>query len=712
MNNQLNNDQDGKRPDNKDPRQGSGKNHQSILAFLICLLVTLVCFALFTNMLKDNSSEISYDKFIDMVDKDQVKEVTIQSSTLTIVPKKKNSKYEDMSYYTTKTEDSTALTKRLEGKGIKFETDPPDVFGEFVAMILSVVLPTLLLFGLLMFSMRRMNKGGGIMGMGVGKSKAKAYVQQETGVSFKDVAGQDEAKESLQEVVDFLHNPGKYTAIGAKLPKGALLVGPPGTGKTLLAKAVAGEAQVPFFSLSGSEFVEMFVGVGASRVRDLFEEAKKNAPCIVFIDEIDAIGKSRDSRYGGGNDEREQTLNQLLAEMDGFDTSKGLLILAATNRPEVLDPALLRPGRFDRRVIVDRPDLKGRVDILKVHAKNVLLDDTVDFEAIALATSGAVGSDLANMINEAAILAVKKGRKAVSQKDLEESVEVVLVGKEKKDRILSKQERRIVSYHEVGHALVNALQKDAEPVQKITIVPRTMGALGYVMQVPEEEKYLNTKKELEAMLVGYLGGRAAEEIVFDTVTTGAANDIEQATKVARAMITQYGMSEKFGLMGLATQENQYLSGRAVLNCGDDTATEIDHEVMKLLHHSYEEAKRILGSHRTEMDKIAEYLIRKETITGKEFMKILRAVQQGLDIPEDLDDLVLSEDEKEVSNKQDIETIAENNEAAKNTESVPLRPEISGQELTEDIQASEKIAGSVQTTDADHTETEEKPGSQA
>ena len=712
MNNQLKNDQDGKQPDNKDPKQGSGKNHQSILAFLICLLVTLVCFALFTNMLKDNSSEISYDKFIDMVDKDQVKEVTIQSSTLTIVPKKQNSKYEDESYYTTKTEDSTALTKRLEGKGIKFETDPPDVFGEFVAMILSVVLPTLLLFGLLMFSMRRMNKGGGIMGMGVGKSKAKAYVQKETGVTFKDVAGQDEAKESLQEVVDFLHNPEKYTAIGAKLPKGALLVGPPGTGKTLLAKAVAGEAQVPFFSLSGSEFVEMFVGVGASRVRDLFEEAKKNAPCIVFIDEIDAIGKSRDSRYGGGNDEREQTLNQLLAEMDGFDTSKGLLILAATNRPEVLDPALLRPGRFDRRVIVDRPDLKGRVDILKVHAKNVLLDDTVDFEAIALATSGAVGSDLANMINEAAILAVKKGRKAVCQKDLEESVEVVLVGKEKKDRILSKQERRIVSYHEVGHALVNALQKDAEPVQKITIVPRTMGALGYVMQVPEEEKYLNTKKELEAMLVGYLGGRAAEEIVFDTVTTGAANDIEQATKVARAMITQYGMSEKFGLMGLATQENQYLSGRAVLNCGDDTATEIDHEVMKLLHHSYEEAKRILGSHRTEMDKIAEYLIRKETITGKEFMKILRAVQQGLDIPENLDDLVLSEDEKEVSDKRDIELIAENNEAAKNTESVPRRTEISGQELTENMQAPEKTEESVQKTDSDHGETEEKPGSQA
>ena len=634
MNNQLNNDQGGKQPDNKDPKnQGSNKNHQSILAFLICLLVTLVCFALFTNMLKDNSSEISYDKFIDMVDKDQVKEVTIQSSTLTIVPKKQNSEYEDMSYYTTKTEDSTALTKRLEGKGIKFKTDPPDVFGEFVAMILSVVLPTLLLFGLLMFSMRRMNKGGGIMGMGVGKSKAKAYVQKETGVTFKDVAGQDEAKESLQEVVDFLHNPGKYTAIGAKLPKGALLVGPPGTGKTLLAKAVAGEAQVPFFSLSGSEFVEMFVGVGASRVRDLFEEAKKNAPCIVFIDEIDAIGKSRDSRYGGGNDEREQTLNQLLAEMDGFDTSKGLLILAATNRPEVLDPALLRPGRFDRRVIVDRPDLRGRVDILKVHAKNVLLDETVDFETIALATSGAVGSDLANMINEAAILAVKKGRKAVSQKDLEESVEVVLVGKEKKDRILSKQERRIVSYHEVGHALVNALQKDSEPVQKITIVPRTMGALGYVMQVPEEEKYLNTKKELEAMLVGYLGGRAAEEIVFDTVTTGAANDIEQATKVARAMITQYGMSEKFGLMGLESQENQYLTGRTVLNCGDATAADIDQEVMKILKNAYDEAIRLLSDDREAMDKIAAFLIEKETITGKEFMKIFREVK-GLPEPEE------------------------------------------------------------------------------
>ena len=640
MDNNLDNNQGGRRPDKGDPRRDQDpnrnkKNHQSILAFLICLLVTLVCFSLFTNMLQDNSSEITYDKFIDMVNNDEVKSVTLQSDNLTIVPKKQVNPYQEISYYTNLTEDETAFTKRLEGTGIIFKSEPPDAFGEFMAMMLSVLLPSVLLFVLLMFFMRRINKGGGGM-MGVGKSRAKAYVQKETGITFKDVAGQDEAKESLQEVVEFLHNPGKYVEIGAKLPKGALLVGPPGTGKTLLAKAVAGEAHVPFFSLSGSEFVEMFVGVGASRVRDLFEEAKKNAPCIVFIDEIDAIGKSRDSHYGGGNDEREQTLNQLLAEMDGFDTSKGLLILAATNRPEVLDPALLRPGRFDRRVIVDRPDLKGRIDILKVHAKNVRLDDTVDFEAIALATSGAVGSDLANMVNEAAILAVKNGRHAVSQKDLLESVEVVLVGKEKKDRILSAQERRIVSYHEVGHALVSALQKDSEPVQKITIVPRTMGALGYVMQVPEEEKYLNTQKELEAMLVGYLGGRAAEEIVFDSVTTGASNDIEQATKVARAMITQYGMSKKFGLMGLATQENQYLNGRAVLNCGDNTATEVDHEVMELLRVSYEEAKRLISSHRKALDKIAAYLIRKETITGKEFMIIFRAVEKGLEVSDVLD----------------------------------------------------------------------------
>ena len=677
MNNQMDNRPDRNRPNRNNPgNQGPNKNRQSILAFLICLLISLVCLSFVTDMMSDKSSEITYDKFIEMVEKDQVKEVTLQSGVLTVVPKIQKSYYQNVSYKVNQMEDADALTKRLEGTDIVFHYEQPDAMGEFVSTMISVLLPTVVLFFMLMFFMRRMNKGGnGIMG--VGKSRAKAYVQKETGVTFKDVAGQEEAKESLQEVVDFLHNPGKYTAIGAKLPKGALLVGPPGTGKTLLAKAVAGEANVPFFSLSGSEFVEMFVGVGASRVRDLFEEAKKNAPCIVFIDEIDAIGKSRDSRYGGGNDEREQTLNQLLAEMDGFDTSKGLLILAATNRPEVLDPALLRPGRFDRRIIVDRPDLKGRVEILKVHAKNVMLDETVDLEAIALATSGAVGSDLANMIKEAAILAVKNGRRAVSQKDLQESVEVVLVGKEKKDRILSPQERKIVSYHEVGHALVNALQKDAEPVQKITIVPRTMGALGYVMQVPEEEKYLNTQKELEAMLVGYLGGRAAEEIVFDTVTTGAANDIEQATKVARAMITQYGMSQKFGLMGLASQENQYLSGRAVLNCGDDTATEIDHEVMQLLHYSYEEAKRLLNEHREALDKIAGYLISRETITGKEFMKIFRAVEKGLEIPENLDDLP-----DEVQTTAD-KTAVENTEGltTEETQAEPVH-EISAVDVTE------------------------------
>ena len=677
MNNQMDNRPDRNRPNRNNPgNQGPNKNRQSVLAFLICLLISLVCLSFVTDMMSDKSSEITYDKFIEMVEKDQVKEVTLQSGVLTVVPKIQKSYYQKVSYKVNQMEDADALTKRLEGTDIVFHYEQPDAMGEFVSTMISVLLPTVVLFFMLMFFMRRMNKGGnGIMG--VGKSRAKAYVQKETGVTFKDVAGQEEAKESLQEVVDFLHNPGKYTAIGAKLPKGALLVGPPGTGKTLLAKAVAGEANVPFFSLSGSEFVEMFVGVGASRVRDLFEEAKKNAPCIVFIDEIDAIGKSRDSRYGGGNDEREQTLNQLLAEMDGFDTSKGLLILAATNRPEVLDPALLRPGRFDRRIIVDRPDLKGRVEILKVHAKNVMLDETVNLEAIALATSGAVGSDLANMINEAAILAVKNGRRAVSQKDLQESVEVVLVGKEKKDRILSPQERKIVSYHEVGHALVNALQKDAEPVQKITIVPRTMGALGYVMQVPEEEKYLNTQKELEAMLVGYLGGRAAEEIVFDTVTTGAANDIEQATKVARAMITQYGMSQKFGLMGLASQENQYLSGRAVLNCGDDTATEIDHEVMQLLHYSYEEAKRLLNEHREALDKIAGYLISRETITGKEFMKIFRAVEKGLEIPENLEDLP-----DEVQTTAD-KTAVENTEGL-TAEETPAEPvhEISAVDVTE------------------------------
>ena len=608
------------RPDGNGP-----KNRQSLLILLVCTLVTLLFWNIFSVYLGGSASrQISYDKFIEMVDENKVDKVIMESGKLTIIPKEQKIQGVEFQYTAIAMEDGTALTQRLEDKGITFEEREPNMAASVLSAIVSLVLPIVLMFVGLSFLMRHMNKGGGVMG--IGKSKAKAYVQKETGVTFKDVAGQDEAKESLQEVVDFLHNPAKYTQIGAKLPKGALLVGPPGTGKTLLAKAVAGEAHVPFFSLSGSDFVEMFVGVGASRVRDLFEEAKKNAPCIIFIDEIDAIGKSRDSRYGGGNDEREQTLNQLLAEMEGFDTSKGLLILAATNRPEVLDPALLRPGRFDRRVIVDRPDLKGRVDILKVHAKNVALDETVDLDAIALATSGAVGSDLANMINEAAILAVKNKRKAVSQKDLFEAVEVVLVGKEKKDRILSQEERRIVSYHEVGHALLSALQKDAEPVQKITIVPRTMGALGYVMQVPEEEKFLNTKSELEAMLVGLLAGRAAEEIVFGNVTTGAANDIEKATQIARAMITQYGMSEKFGLMGLASAQNQYLDGRTVLDCGDDTATEIDHEVMKLLHLSYEKAKTALEENREALDKIAAFLIERETITGKEFMKIFHEVK--------------------------------------------------------------------------------------
>ena len=633
------------------PGGNGGRNNrggQGIMAFILLTLVALFVYALISNSISHASTqEKSYSDFIKQLDKGNVKSVEFDSYEIDYKLVDDGHKDYDITYYTGRVADDELVptlkkAKTSEGKSIEIKAAIPDNTSTWIFNILSFIVPLILLWVLLAFVSKKM---GGSMGMGVGKSTAKVYVEKSTGVNFKDVAGQDEAKESLQEVVDFLHNPKRYTDIGAKLPKGALLVGPPGTGKTLLAKAVAGEAGVPFFSLAGSDFVEMFVGVGASRVRDLFKEAQKMAPCIIFIDEIDAIGKSRDSRYGGGNDEREQTLNQLLAEMDGFDTSKGLLILAATNRPEVLDKALLRPGRFDRRVIVDRPDLKGRIEILKVHARNVHLDETVDFENIALATSGAVGSDLANMINEAAILAVKSGRSAVSQKDLLEAVEVVLVGKEKKDRILSAQERRIVSYHEVGHALVSALQKDAEPVQKITIVPRTMGALGYVMQVPEEEKYLNTKKELEAMLVGYLGGRAAEELVFDTVTTGAANDIEQATKVARAMITQYGMSDKFGLMGLATQENQYLSGRTVLNCGDDTATEVDHEVMILLHNSYEEAKRLIGSHREALDKIAAYLIRRETITGKEFMKIFHAVERGIEIPENLDDLVIPEEKQ-------------------------------------------------------------------
>ena len=627
---------------------GGPKNRSSILILLVCILATLMIWTTFSSMMQGTTSrEISYSKFLEMLENNQVAAVEEEGGMLTITPREQKEHGVEYQYSTRMMESGGELVNRLEnaeeasGEEIAFNSREPDTTGSLVFSLFTLLVPVILLFVGMNWIIRRMNKSGGMMG-GVGKSRAKAYVQKDTGVTFKDVAGEDEAKESLQEVVDFLHNPAKYTAIGAKLPKGALLVGPPGTGKTLLAKAVAGEAHVPFFSLSGSDFVEMFVGVGASRVRDLFEEAKKNAPCIIFIDEVDAIGKSRDSRYGGGNDEREQTLNQLLAEMDGFDSSKGILILAATNRPEILDPALLRPGRFDRRVIVERPDLKGRVSILKVHSKDVSMDETVDLDAIALATSGAVGSDLANMINEAAILAVKNGRKAVSQKDLYEAVEVVLVGKEKKNRILSQEERRIVSYHEVGHALVSALQKDAEPVQKITIVPRTMGALGYVMQVPEEEKFLNTKSELEAMLVGLLGGRAAEELVFGNVTTGAANDIEKATKVARAMITQYGMSQRFGLMGLATVEDQYLSGRAVLNCGDATAAEIDQEVMKMLKGAYEEAKSLLAAHRESLDKIADFLIERETITGKEFMEIFHRVEGSEETVEGEEPLKLPE----------------------------------------------------------------------
>ena len=611
------------RPNGGDDDRQKKQNRRGII---ICLAVAIGVFIVFSMMNRQvqqmTNREITYDKFIRMLDDGQVKSVTLTADRLKITPKSSGNSVYQVTYYTGIISMDYSLVERLSNAGVEFKKDLTDNSSSMLYMLMSYLFPVLLLWGGLFLIFRLMSRNSGGM-MGIGKSTAKMYVQKETGVTFKDVAGQEEAMDSLTEMVDFLNNPGKYTEIGARLPKGALLVGPPGTGKTLLAKAVAGEAGVPFFSLSGSDFVEMFVGVGASRVRDLFKQAQAMAPCIIFIDEIDAIGKSRDSQYGGGNDEREQTLNQLLSEMDGFDSSKGLVILGATNRPEVLDKALLRPGRFDRRVIVEKPDLKGRVDILKVHAKDVLMDDSVDFDEIALATSGAVGSDLANMINEAAILAVKYGRNAVSQKDLFEAVEVVLVGKEKKDRILSKEERRIVSYHEVGHALVSALQKDSEPVQKITIVPRTMGALGYVMHVPEEEKYLNTEKELRAMLVGALGGRAAEELVFDTVTTGAANDIEQATRIARAMVTQYGMSKKFGLMGLATQENQYLSGRAVLNCGEETASEIDQEVMKILKESYEEAKRLLSENREIMDKIAEFLIEKETITGKEFMKIFR-----------------------------------------------------------------------------------------
>ena len=637
-----------------------GRNNrggQGIMAFILLTLVALFVYALISNSISHASTqEKSYSDFIKQLDKGNVKSVEFDSYEIDYKLVDDGHKNYDITYYTGRVADDELVptlkkAKTSEGKSIEIKAAIPDNTSTWIFNILSFIVPLILLWVLLAFVSKKM---GGSMGMGVGKSTAKVYVEKSTGVNFKDVAGQDEAKESLQEVVDFLHNPKRYTDIGAKLPKGALLVGPPGTGKTLLAKAVAGEAGVPFFSLAGSDFVEMFVGVGASRVRDLFKEAQKMAPCIIFIDEIDAIGKSRDSRYGGGNDEREQTLNQLLAEMDGFDTSKGLLILAATNRPEVLDKALLRPGRFDRRIIVDKPDLKGRLETLKVHSKDVKMDESVDLDALALATAGLVGSDLANMINEAAINAVKNGRQLVNQSDLFEAFELVAVGgKEKKDRVMSDKERKIVSYHEVGHALVSALQKNTEPVQKITIVPRTMGALGYTLQTPEEEKYLETKDELLAKITTYMAGRAAEVLVFNSVTSGAANDIENATKIARAMVTMYGMSDKFGMMCLATVQNQYLEGGAGLICGENTASQIDDEVLSIINSSYAEAMKLLDENREILDSISDYLYQKETITGKEFMKMFRDMK-GLPDPDEEKD---GEGSKEQENAQNDETSA-------------------------------------------------------
>ena len=649
MDDQMNQNGNGQRGSNQGGSGNQSPRKVNFFLLLLAALCTLILTSVFMKTVSGSTTEEkSYSEFMEWVDEGtkegeantKVKCVRYASDRIYIelVDEKETNRnplfsYYGMgqktTYYTAMVSDDT-LPERLREAGVEVWGYIPDNSGLIMEILLYYVVPLILFWVLLSFLFKKMSKGGGPLS--VGKSNAKVYVQKETGITFKDVAGEDEAKESLQEVVDFLHNPAKYAKIGAKLPKGALLVGPPGTGKTLLAKAVAGEAGVPFFSLAGSDFIELYVGVGASRVRDLFKEATKNAPCIIFIDEIDAIGRSRDSKYGG-NEEREQTLNQLLSEMDGFDTSKGILILGATNRPEILDKALLRPGRFDRRVIVDKPDLKGRVDILKVHAKDVKMDETVDFDAIALATSGAVGADLANMINEAAINAVKNGREYVSQKDLFDAVEQVLVGKEKKDRIMSREERKIVSYHEVGHALISALQKNSEPVQKITIVPRTMGALGYVMHVPEEEKYLNSEEELRNMLVSLVGGRAAEEVVFHSVTTGAANDIEKATNIARAMVTQYGMSKHFGLVGLSTVESKYLEGRDVMNCSDQTAAEVDKEVVAILKESYEQAKQMLSENRELMDKLAAFLIEKETITGKEFMEIFRR-EKGLPEPED------------------------------------------------------------------------------
>ncbi len=626
-NNNMNNNNNNNQNDNQD----KGNKRGLIAAIIATLLVFLFVGWIKGEIESSMNQEITYDKFLQMVTKDEVEKVVFQNSNnkIVITPKKKDGDLYTVTYYTGIVKDDT-LVELLEKHKVEFSSKVVETSNGMVEFFMYNIFPFLLIFGISWLLFRPLFKGGGMMG--VGKSNAKIYVEKETGVTFLDVAGQEEAKESLRELVDFLHNPGKYAQIGAKLPKGALLVGPPGTGKTLLAKALAGEAKVPFFSLSGSDFVELYVGVGASRVRDLFKQAQQKAPCIIFIDEVDAIGKSRDGHYGG-NDEREQTLNQLLSEMDGFDTSKGLVVLAATNRPEVLDKALLRPGRFDRRVIVDKPDLKGRVDILRVHAKDVMMDDSVDLDAIALATSGAVGSDLANMINEAAIMAVKDGRRFVRQSDLFEAVEIVIAGKEKKDRILGPEEKKIVAYHEVGHALVTALQKNSEPVQKITIVPRTMGALGYVMQVPEEEKYLMSQEEMINRITTCLGGRAAEKIIFNSITTGASNDIEQATKLARAMVTQYGMSDKFGMIGLESIENKYLDGRTVLNCSDSTAAEVDHEVMRILKECYDVAEQQLQENIEVLHKIAEFLIQKETVTGKEFMRIYRQIK-GIEEPEE------------------------------------------------------------------------------
>lgn len=650
MDNQNNNSGN----NNKNKKQ----NQQMLLIIIVVSVVLFVILSYMRTMFTSATNQkITYDAFIEKVESGEVESVVIGNDEITIIPKGQENVYVPMKYYTIPVYDDS-LPDRLLKAGVKFEQKESDSSSMILSFVLSYILPILIFWLIISFFMRRMG-GGGIMG--VGKSNAKMYVQKETGVTFKDVAGQDEAKESLQEVVDFLHNPGKYVKIGAKLPKGALLVGPPGTGKTLLAKAVAGEAHVPFFSLAGSDFVEMYVGVGASRVRDLFKDAQKNAPCIIFIDEIDAIGKSRDSRYGGGNDEREQTLNQLLSEMDGFDSAKGIMILAATNRPEILDKALLRPGRFDRRIIVDKPDLKGRKETLKVHSRDVLLDDSVDFDEIALATAGAVGSDLANMVNEAAINAVKSGREAVNQKDLLEAIEVVMMGKEKKDRIMTKKERKIVSYHEIGHALASALQKNTDPIQKITIVPRTMGALGYAWYVPEEEKHLESKVELYEQIVTALAGRAAEEIVFASITNGASNDIEKATSLARAMVTRFGMSERFGLIKLESVEDRYLSGRMVMECADETAAGVDEEVMRILSEAYEEAKRLLNENRDLLDRLAAYLLEKESITGKQFMEIFRTKYPEEEKPEDEPEGDSPEDRQDTDTDVTKEVVPDNNE---------------------------------------------------